>query len=68
LTRERSRLVITAQLRRPAGEFDVAPVQPRQALTTYLAVFTVDPLIANPDELAGAPIARTMIGGWRRAP
>jgi hypothetical protein len=38
-------------------------VQPRQALTTYLAVFTVDPLIANPDDLAGAPIARTMIGG-----
>ena len=84
------RILATAQLRRPAGEPDVAPVQPHQGLTARMAlegyttlaaaaagetggirvgapadltVFTVDPLRANPDELADAPIVMTVVGG-----
>ena len=84
------KILATAQLRRPAGEPDVPPVQPHQGLTARMAlegyttlasaaageicgitvgapadltVFTVDPLTANPDELADAPIVMTMIGG-----
>jgi predicted amidohydrolase YtcJ len=80
----------TAQLRRPAGEPDVPPVQPHQGLTALMALqgytslaalasgetgrietgaradltaFTVDPLRADPDELADAPIAITVVGG-----
>jgi predicted amidohydrolase YtcJ len=84
------KILATAQLRRPAGEPDVPPVQPHQGLTARMAlegyttlaaaaagqicgitvgapadltVFTVDPLRVDPDELADAPIAMTMIGG-----
>jgi predicted amidohydrolase YtcJ len=79
-----------AQLRRPAGEPGVPPVQPHQGLTALMALegytslaalaagetgrieagaradltaLTVDPLRADPDELADAPIAITVVGG-----
>lgn len=86
-------ILADAQLRRPAGKPDVAPVVPGQALTALMALegytshaaaaagaagtagriaegfqadftaFTVDPLRADPDELAEAPIALTVSGG-----
>ena len=82
-----------AQLRRPAGSPDIAPVVPAQALTALMALqgytthaahaageshrsgriapglradltaFTLDPLRADPDELAQAPIAMTVVAG-----
>ncbi|MGY1813588.1 amidohydrolase [Blastococcus sp. SYSU D00820] len=82
-----------AQLRRPAGEPDVPPVQPQQGLTPVMALegyttqaarvageagsagriavgmradltaFAADPLAAPPDELAGAPVLLTAVGG-----
>lgn len=79
-----------AQLRRPAGQPDVPPVQPHQGLTPLMALegytslaasaagqtarivpgapaditaFTVDPLHADPDELADAPITMTVVAG-----
>ena len=82
-----------AQLCRPAGSPDIAPVVPAQALTALMALqgytthaahaageshrsgriapglradltaFTLDPLRADPDELAQAPIAMTVVAG-----
>ena len=87
------RVLADAQLRRPAGEPDVVPVQPHQGLTPLMALqgytthaawaagesgcsgriapgmradltaFAVDPLRADPDELADAPIALTAVSG-----
>ncbi|MGY1604235.1 amidohydrolase [Geodermatophilus sp. SYSU D00815] len=85
------RVLADAQLRRPAGEPDVPPVQPHQGLTALMALqgytsqaadvaaepagriaggrradltaFAVDPLRADPDELADAPIALTVVDG-----
>ncbi|MGY1642700.1 amidohydrolase [Geodermatophilus sp. SYSU D00703] len=87
------RVLADAQLRRPAGEPDVPPVQPHQGLTPLMALqgytsqaadaagesaaagriavgmradltaFAVDPLRADPDELADAPIAVTVVDG-----
>ncbi len=84
------RVLATAQLRRPAGEPDVPPVQPQQGLTALMALegctrlaaaaagrtgtisagaaadltaFTLDPLRADPDDLADAPIALTVVAG-----
>ncbi|MFW3168902.1 amidohydrolase [Geodermatophilus sp. CPCC 206100] len=87
------RVMADAQLRRPAGEPDVPPVQPLQGLTPLMALqgyttqaadvagesaragriavgrradltaFAVDPLRADPDELADAPIALTVVDG-----
>ncbi|MGY1691443.1 amidohydrolase [Geodermatophilus sp. SYSU D01105] len=87
------RVLADAQLRRPAGEPDVPPVQPHQGLTPLMALqgytsqasdaagesaaagrvavgmradltaFAVDPLRADPDELADAPIALTVVDG-----
>ncbi|SFO73769.1 hypothetical protein SAMN05660464_0856 [Geodermatophilus dictyosporus] len=87
------RVLADAQLRRPAGEPDVAPVQPHQGLTPLMALqgytsaaawaageagiagrievgaradltaFAVDPLAADPDELADAPVVVTVVDG-----
>ncbi|PRY50192.1 hypothetical protein LY71_104229 [Geodermatophilus tzadiensis] len=87
------RVLADAQLRRPAGEPDVAPVQPHQGLTPLMALqgytsaaawaageagvagrvevgaradltaFAVDPLVADPDELADAPVVATVVDG-----
>jgi predicted amidohydrolase YtcJ len=87
------RVLADAQLRRPAGEPDVAPVQPHQGLTARMALegytaaaalaagesgrsgriavgaradltaFAVDPVRADPDELADAPIVLTVVDG-----
>jgi predicted amidohydrolase YtcJ len=87
------RVLADAQLRRPAGEPDVPPIQPHQGLTPLMALqgytsqaadaageaagagriavgrradltaFAVDPLRADPDELADAPIALTVVDG-----
>ena len=84
------RILAAAQLRRPAGEPDIPPVQPHQGLTPLMALegytrlaaaaagqtgtitvgapadltaFTLDPLRTDPDELADAPIALTVVAG-----
>jgi predicted amidohydrolase YtcJ len=84
-------IVAAAQLRRPAGAPDVAPVVPDQGISAAravegftseywrsvgedggeivvggradLSVFSIDPLVASPDDFAQAEVVLTVVGG-----